>query len=87
MQKTSLNFQRWLLAQCLRQSPVGHLAQDLKQDLRDSRGPDEPPLPKPFTAAAFLRYLEERGACDGAIRAARDAQSEWRRARSHPALS
>jgi hypothetical protein len=76
-----MNFKRWLLKQARRDDPIGHLAMDLRQDLRDVRKPNEEPLPRPFTATGFVRYLNRRGACQGAIETAERARREWRQQR------
>jgi hypothetical protein len=67
------SFKSWLLKHRKHQNWLGDLARDLRQDLREARRDNEPSLPKPFTGRAFLTYLNDRGACDGAISACEEA--------------
>jgi hypothetical protein len=70
------NFKQWLLSQGERDDPVGDLARELRSDYLYHK-PDELPLPKRLTAGTLLTYLENRHACDGALRALDEATSEY----------
>jgi hypothetical protein len=70
------NFKQWLLSQEERIGAVGDLAKDLRWDYRD-RKPSEKPLPTRLTVNTFRAYLENRNACDGALRALDEATSEY----------
>ena len=67
-----MSFTQWLQRQRHRNDPIGDIARDA--------GQDETWPKRQRTFGAFYAYLEECGACDGALRALRAAWAEWRRA-------
>lgn len=63
-------FKLWLMRFTDADSPLGDLAQDVAQD---AGFPDSDEL------AILLAHLEDQDACDGALRALRQAHRRWRR--------
>lgn len=66
------SFITWLTRQHQRQDPVGDLATDVRQDIKDGCRPPG------WSLAAFVEHLEDHGAVDGALDAAERAWKEWR---------
>ncbi|MBE3597759.1 MAG: hypothetical protein IMX02_02800 [Limnochordaceae bacterium] len=63
-------FTGWLRRQWRRDDPVGDLARDVRLD------PDWPGRAR--RPQTYRRYLEQCGACEGALRALERAWVEWR---------
>ena len=62
-----MTFWRWLKRQRDREDPVGDLSRDALADKH----------PKGVTQAWWLRHLRKHGACDGALRALKEAWREY----------
>ena len=72
-------FQMWLKEQNLRNDPVGDVARDFCQDLQKVR---LLPLRIP-SPTSLVTHMKSLGACEAAIRAAKEAGKEWR-SQYHP---
>jgi hypothetical protein len=66
------SFRRWLLHQQSRRDPVGDLARDTAQDVRDG-------FRRWDSVVALRGRMKKLGACDGALEALARAQREWKR--------
>ena len=65
-------YYEWLMTQRKRNTSVGDLARDAEGDRRVQAGFE--------TRGHLVAYLTSRGACDGAVRAARTSWASWRKA-------